>query len=217
MFNKIFSQVLLSTAYLPNIQYLSKVIGAEQVVIESQEHYLKQSFRNRCEVLTTNGVLPLTIPVERTLQGKIPIKEIRIDYQQDWQTLHWRTMETAYRSSPFFEYYSDDLKEFYQTQEKFLFDFNAKLLSKVLELIGIRPTIQYTTKYEAVVEHGVDYRNSISPKSRLQQADPFFTPTPYYQVFREKMDFQPNLSILDLLCNEGNNTLSVLLKGQNSQ
>lgn len=210
MFYKPLPCVLLSTAYLPNIQYLTKLVGAEQVVVEAHEHYQKQSFRNRCEIRTANGILPLTIPTERTHGSKTLIRDIRIDYQANWQTLHWRAIEAAYRSSPFFEYYADDLEEFYLRRIDFLFDFNTLLLNRVTELIGIAHSPTYTPLYQTV-SGGLDYRNSINPKARLQRADPYFSPVPYYQVFGGKTDFYPNLSILDLLCNEGNNTLSVLL------
>jgi hypothetical protein len=198
--------IILSTAYLPNLQYFSKLLH-EEIVIEQHENYLKQTFRNRCEILTANGIMPLTVPVEHS-GTKIKIRDVKIDYSNNWQRLHWRTIDTAYRSSPFFVYYADDFLPFYEKKEKFLFDLNCKMLDKLLELTGLKTIITLSNNY--LHNCDMDYRNLISPKNKLE--DPAFFPVQYYQVFSQKFGFQPNLSILDLLCNEGNNSYSIILQ-----
>jgi hypothetical protein len=149
--------------------------------------------------------MPLTIPIEHS-GTKIKIRDVKIDCSANWQRLHWRTIDTAYRSSPFFVYYADDLMPFYEKKEKFLFDFNCKMLYKLLELTGLKTTVTLSNNY--LHDCDMDYRNLISPKNKLE--DPVFFPVQYYQVFSEKFGFQPNLSILDLLCNEGNNSYSII-------
>ncbi|MDR3286906.1 MAG: WbqC family protein [Prevotellaceae bacterium] len=207
------NEAYLSTAYLGNIQYFSKFFIAEKIYIEQHEHYLKQSFRNRCEILTANGKLALTIPVERKDSNKILIRDICISYAQDWQKLHWRALTTAYNSSPFFEYYGDELKPFFERKEKFLFDFNTKLTNKILELLEINVQIFFTEKHEIFIsDFAFDYRNNISPKARFAKDDKTFEPQKYYQVFAQKIGFIPNLSIIDLLFNEGTNAKDELRK-----
>lgn len=211
MLIKPFPEVYLSTAYLPTIQYFTKILGANKVYIELYENYLKQSYRTRCDIYAANGVMQLNIPVERAKGSKITIKDVRIDYERDWQQVHWKSIVSAYQSSPFFEYYYDDLFPFYRKKEVFLFDFNYKLIEKLVELTSIKAEICLTDEYLANPQYlQYDYRQSISPKPRLQHYDPYFKMVNYYQVFESKHGFTPNLSILDLLCNEGNNTISIL-------
>ncbi|MDR2027557.1 MAG: WbqC family protein [Prevotellaceae bacterium] len=196
--------VILSTAYLPNVQYFSKLLLGE-VVIEQHENYPKQTYRNRCEILTANGTVSLTVPVKHS-GTKIKIRDVRIDYSGDWQRLHWKTINTAYRSSPFFVYYADDLMPFYSNREKFLFDYNCKMLDKLIGLTGLKTEIIFSDSY--LQNCDMDYRNSITPRNRPQDAR--FSPVPYCQVFSNKFGFRSNLSILDLLCNEGNNSYAVI-------
>jgi hypothetical protein len=200
------NSVILSTAYLPNLQYFTKLLH-ENIVVEQHENYLKQTYRNRCEILAANGVTSLTIPIKHN-ENKIKIRDVRIDYTDNWQRLHWKTINSAYRSSPFFIYYADDLLPFYETKEKFLFDFNCKMLDKLLELTGLKTKITLSDNYCSHNCGATDYRYLISPKNKFD--DPEFYPVPYYQVFGDKFGFLPNLSILDLLCNEGNNSYSII-------
>jgi hypothetical protein len=183
--------------------------------MERYENYVKQSYRNRCEILTSNGILPLIIPIKRRHGEKMPVKDVRIDYDTNWQTIHWRAISAAYSSSPFFNYYIDDLLPFYENREEFLFDFNLKLIFKLMEICGISTKIEFTSHYESHYEDALDFRTSLSSKSK-NNSDNSYKPTPYYQVFRDKANFQPNLSILDLVCNEGNNSWSVLKSSHNS-
>ena len=207
------NEIYLSTAYFGNIQYFSKFIAAEKVYIEQHENYMKQSFRNRCEILTANGKLALAVPVEHNGGEKITIRDVRINYAQAWQKQHWRALTAAYNSSPFFEYYCDYLIGFFERKEKFLFDFNIKITQKILELLGINKQIFFTEEYKNFDEtFEFDYRQSISPKTRFAKSDIMFSEQKYYQVFAPKFGFIPNLSIIDLLFNEGTNAKDELYK-----
>jgi hypothetical protein len=207
------SEIYLSTAYFGNIQYFSKFIAVEKVYIEQHENYVKQSFRNRCEILTANGKLALIIPVEHDGGEKTAIRDVRISYAQSWQKQHWRALTAAYNSSPFFEYYCDYLIPFFEQKEKFLFDFNIKITQKILELLGLNAKIFFTEEYKNFDENfTLDYRKNISPKAQFAKEDIMFSAQKYYQVFEQKSGFIPNLSILDLLFNEGTNAKDELSK-----
>ena len=199
---------LLATAYWPPVQYFTKLVGESVFYLEQHENYQKQSYRNRCVIYAANGPTPLIIPVVKTTGEKMPIRDVRIDYAMAWQRTHWKAIVSAYRSSPFFEYYEDDFRPFYEKEERFLFDFNEKILRLALELTGLNPAIKYTDDFIQPTGSG-DLRLLISPKV-LSEADKKFRPQNYYQVFSSGKGFAANLSILDLLCNEGNNSLSVL-------
>ncbi len=202
--------VILPTAYLGNIQYYTKLLSGK-AVIELHEHFQKQSFRNRCTILSANGPIMLSVPVHKTSGEKTPIRDVRIDYLKAWQHQHWMSIVSAYRNSPYFAEYEDDLKPFYEKRWTFLIDLNADLQTKILHLLDVNPQIAFTKKYEKGYGPDVpDLRQGLSDKVRLHRPDPGFSPAPYYQVFSEKMDFAPNLSILDLLCCEGPGAVDVL-------
>ncbi len=157
------SDIYLSTAYLAPVEYYVALANAESIVIEQHEHYVKQSYRNRCCIATPNGVMDLGIPVLKT--GKELIRDVRISEHTDWQTNHWRSIESAYNSSPFFEYYKDDLLPFYERKWNFLFDFNFQIQTKILELLDLECNIKLSEKFELKIETGFDFRNSIHPKN----------------------------------------------------
>lgn len=196
---------LFSTAYFAPVQYYWHWRRSEQPLVEACEHYIKQTWRNRCVIGTANGPMTLSLPVEGNL-GKNGIRDVRLSDHGNWQHIHWNSIESAYNSSPFFEFYADDLRPFFEKKLGFLFDFNEEIREKMCELLEIRATSQKTTTFLTECEiHGglVDFRNIIHPKKKLELVDPLFKPEPYYQVFDRKFGFQPNLSILDLLFNMG--------------
>ena len=208
------TEVLLSTAYLAPIQYFTKLVSYPQIYIEHCESYLKQSYRNRTIILAANGPLQLSMPVADGPRAKGPIKDLKLSYEQPWQLMHWRGISSAYNSSPFFEYYADDLSPFFHEKKwKYLFDFNLEIQDTIFRAINlnldIKKTIEYYPQGE-VPETTADFRYAIHPKPQKQKADPHFFPTPYTQVFNEKWGFIPNLSILDLLFSEGPETISHL-------
>ena len=200
------STVYLSTAYLAPIQYYCKLISYKSVMMEMNENYLKQTYRNRCMIATANGIQSLSVPIENPKTDKSQTKDIRISDHGNWRHLHWNALVSAYGMSPFFEYYKDDIAPFYKQKYKFLFDFNEKLRLTICELLAIHPDVNYTAEYSTDVAN--DFRTSIRPGQPVK--DHSFYPQSYYQVFREKNGFFPNLSIIDLLFNMGLEAVIVL-------
>ena len=190
--------VLLSTTYFGPVQWYQKLCRADKVWIEACESFQKQTYRNRCVIATTQGCQALTVPVER---GESPlIRDVRISDHGNWRHLHWNALRSAYGESPFFEYYEDDLRPFFERRWTFLLDFNEEIRLKMCELLDVRPNVGYAQDYvRSTVDH--DFRNGIQPKHPAEDAT--FLPRPYYQVYSQKHGFLPNLSILDLLMNMG--------------
>jgi len=195
--------VLLSTAYFAPIQYYSKLVQFPNVLIEQFENYSKQSYRNRCNIFGANGELALTIPVVKASSKKILTKDVHISYDTDWQKLHWKGIESAYKSSPFYEFYIDDLVRFFDRKWDYLLDFNMEIQNEINSLIELDSTIKKTDDYIDDVAQLVDFRESIHPKASKSIVDPSFVSKEYYQVFSDKQGFIENLSILDLLFNMG--------------
>lgn len=197
--------VYISTTYLGPVQLYCKLYQYPEVRIEAAENYLKQTYRNRCLIAAANGPLSLSIPIVKPDTLKCLTKDIRISDHGSWRHLHWNAIASAYNSSPFFEYYEDDFAPFYEKKFNFLFDFNEELRLLVCGLLDIHPNVVFTPDFKAEIEN--DFRG-ISPKREAE--DPTFRPKPYYQVFQEKQGFLPNLSIVDLLFNTGNEGILVL-------
>lgn len=207
--------ILLSSAYLAPVEYYTKLYAADRVLIERYDHYMKQTYRNRCVIVGANGTLSLTIPTEKENQAKVLMKDVRISDHGNWRHVHWNALESAYRNSPFFEYYADDFRGFYEKKYSFLWDFNEALCDVVCSLIDLHPNRTGTSDYQVEPSSDIeDFRQLIHPKIDYKEADPSFHPLPYYQVFKEKFGFIPNLSIVDLLFNMGPESLLVLRHSQ---
>jgi hypothetical protein len=203
--------VLLSTAYWPNLQYFYYLLNAEKITLECLENYQKQSFRNRTQLLTANGKLDLSIPVKNLNQKQL-IKEVEISYQENWQINHWRAITSAYKNSPYFDFFEEDINYFYSNSFKFLMDYNLEQLNLIFKLLKIKKELLLSNDFEKEPIDQLDLRNSIHPKIDFSEDSNVvqLLKTPYYQTFEAKFDFKPNLSILDLLFNKGLETLEYL-------
>ena len=231
-------KALLSSTYFGPIQWYQKLNRYDECLIERHESFIKQTYRNRMLIPTTNGPLSLTIPTNHNTS--LAMKDIRISDHANWRHVHWNALLSAYGESPFFEYYQDDIRPFYEKKYEFLFDFNMEITEKMIELLDIRPKISVTNEYiqseelkvkseefNGLANHKVqskevqskevqskevqsiaDFREAIRPKKPLPDAE--FESKRYYQVYEQKFGFQPNMSILDLLFNEGNEAIFYL-------
>ncbi|MDR0962832.1 MAG: WbqC family protein [Mediterranea sp.] len=194
----------LSTAYLAPIQYYSKLLRYDRVYVEQYDHYVKQSYRNRCIIAAPGGELSLTVPIVKPDSGDMLMRDIRISDHGNWRHLHWYALTSAYNHTPFFEYYKDDFAPFYEQKYTFLIDFNEALCRQVCSLIDIQPLVERTASYHIAPLPGADdFRERIHPKKAFRTEDSDFVPRPYYQLFEQRHGFLPNLSIVDLLFNMG--------------
>ncbi|MBL4594188.1 MAG: WbqC family protein [Flavobacteriales bacterium] len=196
---------IFSSHYLAPIEYYFHLIKSNDVIIDVYENYVKQTYRNRACILSPNGVQNLTIPLVKARQRKLT-KNMLIAYDENWRKMHWKSLEAGYRSSPYFEFYEDEFYPFFHEKEyKYLIDFNEELQQKIIELLNIDINIIKSTQYMNKGDAVVDYRNSFSPK-----IEPQLNFKLYIQVFGDRNGFAPNMSILDLLFNEGPNSVNYI-------
>ena len=216
--------VLLTTAYFPPIEYVAAIanecrfnpgmteVEPAVVYIEACEHYAKQSWRNRCRFYAADGAQTLNFPVRHEDFGK-PISQMRIDWKTDWLTRHERAIISAYRTSPYFEYYQDELFAILDSRPELMLDFNTQILRFFLRKTGIPADIRFTSEWEAVTIEGhkvTDLREAIHPKRPNSILKDLGLERPYWQVFSPKYGFIPGLSIMDLLFNEGPDSICYL-------
>lgn len=191
-------KILVSTAYLPPVSYFSLIHKADEVLIEKEENYIKQTYRNRCYILSSNGIQALSIPVQLGSFHKTALKDIRIDYSRRWQQVHLGAFNASYKSSPYFEYYFDEIDGIISANHEFLLDLNMELMRFLLKALKIKTNIRYTTHFEPLNSLSSDFRYSLTPKKEFKMDY-----MEYCQVFSSGKGFIPGLSIADLLFNVG--------------
>lgn len=192
--------------YLSPIEYFSRLSEHKgKVIIDNAEHFQKQSYRNRASIHSPNGRLDLIVPLIRGSKSHTKVKDVKISYDFHWQRLHWMSLQTSYRSSAYFEYYEDEIAVFYEKKWDFLFDYNEELMRLMLKFLKLTIKYSYTDDFEKTYPDLSDYRDSIHPKR--SSAIKF---KPYFQVFEERNGFLPNLSIVDLIFNQGPQSIKYL-------
>ena len=191
-------KILVSTAYLPPIEYMALISQADEALLEKEENYLKQSYRNRCYILSAHGPQLLSVPVYLGSQHKTPTKEIRIDYSKRWQQMHLGAMRTAYNVSPYYQYYFESIEKIISKKIGFLIDLNMELLESVMNMLKMKTKVSYTTHFETIGEYENDFRFRISPK---KESD--YNVKRYLQVFDTGKQFTQGISIIDLIFNVG--------------
>ena len=201
--------VLLSTAYLPPISWMAVSIQSLSIDIEVQETYPKQTFRNRCKIYTSAGVLSLTVPVKMTNGNHTKTADIGIDNSKNWQQHHWRSIITAYNKSPYFLYYRDLLEPIFSKKHERLLDLNHQILSGIIKGLLVNQLNIRTTHQYDFMPNGYDFRNSFHPALATPQGIHIELPR-YMQVFESIHGYIPDLSIIDLLFNLGPDTLQYL-------
>lgn len=198
-------KMLIHPTYFPSVMHFVVMVN-HPVIMEMGDNFQKQTYRNRMYVYGPGGKQLLTIPVKHSKTGNHQkYKDIRIENNFHWQKQHWKTLQTAYRTSPFFEFYEDDLVPIFEKKHDFLMDLNLKSIHFILDILQIDPEFEETRSYEKEVSEFADYRSLVNAKE-----EPDFALESYTQVFGDKHGFIGNLSILDLLFNEGPNSLNYL-------
>lgn len=198
-------KVLLSTAYLPPVEYFSLIRGADDIFIEANENYIKQSYRSRCYILSSHGPQMLPVPVIEGSRHKIPVSLARIDYSKKWQQVHLRAMVSSYRCSPYFDFYYETIEKIISGKYELLWDLNIKLLEALLKMLKVRKRISLTEDFEQPVNEPYDYRYRLDPAKPALQVH-----KEYMQVFNIPSGFIHNLSIVDLIFNQGPDSVNFL-------
>ncbi|MBL4625268.1 MAG: WbqC family protein [Flavobacteriales bacterium] len=196
---------LFPVFYLGSIAYYAELIKHETVVFEQFENFPKQTYRNRCEIVGANGIQKLLIPVLKAGSKQL-MKNVKISETEDWQKIHWKSLEASYRASPYFEYYEDEFRSYYHKKYASLLEFNLELHKAIIQLLQVNSTFTLSEKYNPIDEK--DYRRFFN--SKKESLNTKLKENTYIQVFTDRMPFQPNLSIVDLLFNEGPNSLEYL-------
>jgi hypothetical protein len=196
---------LLSTAYLPPIEYFSHIADADEILIEREENYVKQSYRNRCYILSSNGPHLLTVPVYLGSFHKTPVKDIRIDYSKRWQQVHIGALKAAYTASPFFLFYFEEIEKIIHSRYDFLLDLNMNLLQTIMKMMNIDRKVLYTNEFLPVNNLTADLRYDITPQKKSS-----YIPKNYIRVFDHPEEYIKGLSVIDLLFNTGPDAVKYL-------
>jgi len=201
--------LLIDNQYFPSFIYYKISINSVYIQLEQYEQWQKMSFRNRCLIAGANGMLPLTIPVVGGRNVNEIVKDVKIDNTKNWQSVHWRSIFSAYNRSPWFEFYRDEMEFFYNKKYEFLWDWNLELIYWVIKKLGAEIEVRFSGDYkkEPDPNHIKDMRNKILPRNLEMYREEC---SPYNQVFANRNGFLPNMSIIDLLFCEGKNSLNVL-------
>jgi WbqC-like protein family len=197
--------LFISSAYLPPVEYFSLILDADTIRVEREENYQKQTYRNRCCVLSPDGIQTLIVPVYLGSFHKTPLKEIRIDYSKRWQQVHARAITASYGSSPFFEFYFEDFERIILEKHELLIDLNSRLTDAAMKIIGIEKSLGFTSSFMPPGKMKNDYRYTLSPKKK-----PVLTARAYRQVFNYNNKFTGGLSIIDLIFNMGPEAVNYL-------
>jgi len=201
------TDALISLPYFGPITQFASIVNADRVWIEKEDNYQKQTYRNRMYIYGANGQLSLNIPIKHLPKTKVKVhqkySEVKIDNEDRWQSVHWKSLKSAYQTSPFFEFYEDELASLFSKEYLTLFEFNKVCFETVLECLQLDLHFEYTSEYNKQPENLLDHRTLINAKSSI-------TIPEYIQVFQEKHGFISNLCILDLLFNEGPNSVAFL-------
>ncbi|MBO7118262.1 MAG: WbqC family protein [Bacteroidales bacterium] len=201
---------LLSIAFLPPIEYFVILAKYSVIQIEACENYQKQSYRNRCKIYAADGVLAINVPVvHENGTFKLPITQIKVDYSTPWMTRAKRAIDAAYYSSAYFEYYRDSLYAILDSKPETLFGLDLELTRYLAQKCGIKTDIGFTQDFLPGTP-GEDFREVIHPKRANTILEDNNLKKPYFQVFSQKYGFLPNLSVIDLLFNEGPDAISYL-------
>ena len=196
-------KILLPIFYLPPVSWFAVFLKEEnEIVLEQYENFPKQTYRNRTNIYGANGRLSLIIPINHS--GERVMKEIKVSHRENWQKLHWKSIKTAYQSSPYFEFYEDKLQKIFEFESDSLIQFNLNALKIVLDILKTKKAYSLNIEYVKIpLEENYREKFSAKKESEIEMEE-------YYQTFSDKLGFEKDLSILDLICNKGPESLTYL-------
>tara|TARA_R110002096_G_scaffold9533_8_gene37656 strand:+ start:17478 stop:18101 length:624 start_codon:yes stop_codon:yes gene_type:complete len=197
--------IIIHPTYFPNIAHFVAIANADDLILEMDDNFLKQTYRNRSYIYGANGKLALNIPVVHSQKNRQKYRDVKVFNEEKWQSLHWKSLLSAYSTSPFFEYYKDELEPLFELKADYILDFNLKCFEVVCDCLQLELKTSKTETYQTEVNNTDDFRYLVNAKK--EQSYHFDS---YTQVFSNKHGFIPNLSILDLLFNEGPNAVHYL-------
>ena len=193
---------ILPAAYLGSVEYFAHLL-CDDCVIDLGEHFVKRSERNRAQILTSGGVMDLTVHVQHANRPRTPMREVRLDYSKRWQHQHWISLVSAYQGSPYFDHYRESFEPFYRQEYGFLVDYDLELMEMLLQKLNVASRPRISEQYVEAAPGDLDLR----PKQKKSSA---FCAEPYFQVFSDRIPFEPNLSVADLLFAEGRGAAELL-------
>ena len=198
-------KIIIHPTYFPNIDLLSQLIKSENILFEISDKYIKQTLRNRTEIHAANGKLILSIPVKYSSSKKEKYKDIKICYNSSWQKIHLKSIESAYRNSPYYDFFEDYFIKFFNKKEKFLIDTNIKSIELIYDILDMKMKYDLTNDYKNKLENYTDYRKLVdsNPDEKMSKIN-------YSQVFQEKNGFISGLSSLDIIFNKGLESLDYI-------
>ncbi|MDX1277377.1 WbqC family protein [Oceanihabitans sediminis] len=197
---------VIHPTYFPNIANFTAILhAADDLVFEMHDNYQKQTYRNRTFIYAANGKLQLSIPIIHSHKDRQMYRDIKIANTEKWQSIHWKSLETAYRTSPYFEFYEDDIQPLFTEEAEYLLDFNIKCFETVLECLQLEVNTSETEVFQKTITNKSDFRHLANSRK-----EPKYAFDKYTQIFDDKHGFISNLSILDLLFHEGPNAISYL-------
>lgn len=202
------NNILIHPTYFPSISHYVAILQADSVTLEMEDNFQKQTNRNRMYIYSPNGIQMLNIPIKHSKDKHQKYKDVRIENDFGWQKNHFKSLEAAYRTSPFFEYFEDDFRPLFEKKHEFIMDLNLEIFELVNESLGIQIATEKTTEYFHEVPNYIDFRYLANGKKDTTQLEE------YTQVFGDKHGFINNLSILDLLFNEGRYAVDYLKNQQ---
>ena len=197
--------IIIHPTYFPSVAGFVAIAQAENVEFEVQDNFLKQTYRNRTYVYGANGKLSLNIPVIHSQKNRQKYQDVKVSHDTKWQSLHWKSLLSAYRTSPFFEYYEDELHPLFHSNVDYLLDHNFKCLEVITDCLQMEVNVSKSESFVKTIKDKTDFRFLVHAKKEIPQNF-----EPYTQVFGNKYGFINNLNILDLLFNEGPNSLNYL-------
>jgi hypothetical protein len=203
--------LIIEPHYIPNLQYFSKFLLCKSIIFDDISLFRKQSYRNRANILSANGVLSLIVPVCKG-RSKIGFKDIRIDNSILWQKNHWNSIVSAYNKSAYFQFYKHLFDGYYDKRYNFLIDLNLEIIKTISEILSLHTEIILFSELKRDLTGIFDLRDSIDPKTRFYKKDDSFTQIKYSQVFSDRFEFKSDLSIIDLIFNYGPDASAVLQK-----